>query len=84
MQCDVCGGLCLDALGIKDEYGTLHASWGYGSERDLQDHECRICEKCYGIIEEFIKKLGGKIRVMDARDALLSSLYTQIGLSAEE
>ena len=70
MKCDVCGKPCLDPMGLANEYATLHASWGCGSSKDFEDHECRICEPCYDKIKELIEKLGGKIRVMDARDAL--------------
>lgn len=72
MKCDVCGQSCLDSIGLTDEYATLHASWGCGSDKDFEDHECRICESCYDKIAKFIKELGGKIRVMDAHDTLTS------------
>ena len=69
MQCDVCRKSCKDAMGLKDEYATLHASFGYGSLKDLQDHECRICEDCYDKIAAFITQLGGQIRIMKAQIA---------------
>lgn len=78
MKCDVHGGSCLDPMGISEEYATLHASWGCGSAKDFEDHECRICESCYNKIKAFIESLGGSIRVMDAHDALSNCFNKEV------
>jgi predicted aldo/keto reductase-like oxidoreductase len=50
VTCDICGKSCDVAAfpGQKSfEYATLSASWGYGSNKDGDTHECIICTHCF-------------------------------------
>lgn len=65
ITCDVCSVSCKrEAQGGLGscEYGTLHATWGYWSERDMMREECHLCETCFGKVRGFIKELGGRVR----------------------
>jgi len=47
--CNKCGEICTQL-----EHAGLKASWGYHSNKDLEDHESHLCEECYGdIIKSF-------------------------------
>lgn len=59
--CDVCGNSCKDHL-ENFEYGLLEASWGYTSKKDLERHECYMCEDCYDKVFSFIESIGGKVK----------------------
>lgn len=58
--CDRCGKSCLDDIGMNHEYAEIKATWGYGSNKDCQQHKIEICEKCY---DEMISTLGIKPQV---------------------
>ena len=45
--CDKCGKSCMDDIKNGFEFATISAHWGYGSNKDLEDHEAHVCEKCY-------------------------------------
>lgn len=62
--CDICGGTCsrgemVDVVG--HEYMTLHANWGYFSDKDLEDWKAHICEPCVDKhlvpLVKFVKKM---------------------------
>ena len=43
--CDCCNKPCINTeYGI--EYMTLHASWGFMSNKDLESWEAQVCEEC--------------------------------------
>lgn len=63
--CDVCGKSCTESLG-GPEYATLKAHWGYESNKDLEEHECHLCEGCYDKVKDFIEQtLNGKVYVYE-------------------
>ena len=44
--CDVCGDSTrVEGYGLQ--FGTLRASWGYGSVRDGERYEVHLCEACF-------------------------------------
>ena len=44
--CDVCGdGTRIEGYGLQ--FGTLRASWGYGSTHDGERYEVHLCEPCF-------------------------------------
>lgn len=44
--CDVCGGSTrIEGYGLQ--FGTLSASWGYGSAHDGERYEIHLCEPCF-------------------------------------
>ncbi|HEJ5741341.1 TPA: hypothetical protein SL763_001279 [Pseudomonas aeruginosa] len=44
--CDVCGGsTCVEGDGLQ--FGTLRASWGYGSAHDGESYQIHLCEPCF-------------------------------------
>lgn len=44
--CDVCGcSTRVEGYGLQ--FGTLHASWGYGSTHDGERYEVHLCELCF-------------------------------------
>ncbi len=64
--CDVCGKSCNaseDGRYEAHEHASLYAYWGYHSNKDLETHNCDLCENCYDRIREYIETLGGKVRV---------------------
>lgn len=63
--CDVCKKSCDkgDPGFESHEWAELNATWGYYSNKDLQIHECHMCETCYDLVANFIKSIGGNIRV---------------------
>lgn len=63
--CDICNKSCNES-GYdfeSHEWAELKATWGYFSNKDLQIHQCHMCEQCYDLVANFIKSIGGKIRV---------------------
>ncbi len=46
VYCDICG-VCCTIDNIGQEYATLEASWGYGSQHDGEKYELHLCEKCF-------------------------------------
>ena len=70
-ECDICRSSCNKSTGESDvfEYATLFARWGYYSNKDLESHECHMCEVCYDKITDFIKSLRGCVRVTHYRPA---------------
>ncbi|WP_371257583.1 hypothetical protein [Pseudomonas sp. BAY1663] len=44
--CDVCGDSTrVEGYGLQ--FGTLQASWGYGSAHDGERYEVHLCEPCF-------------------------------------
>ncbi|AXN29633.1 hypothetical protein CP913_13820 [Pseudomonas aeruginosa] len=44
--CDVCGeSTRIEGYGLQ--FGTLRASWGYGSNHDGERYEVHLCEGCF-------------------------------------
>ncbi|RIA35945.1 hypothetical protein DFO61_0399 [Ectopseudomonas oleovorans] len=44
--CDVCGSSTrIEGHGLQ--FGTLNASWGYGSSHDGERYEVHLCEPCF-------------------------------------
>ncbi|NWL78023.1 hypothetical protein DM872_14300 [Pseudomonas taiwanensis] len=44
--CDVCGASTrVEGYGLQ--FGTLRASWGYGSAHDGERYEVHLCEPCF-------------------------------------
>lgn len=44
--CDVCGASTTKSLGTQ-EFGTLEACWGYGSQHDGERYQVHLCEGCF-------------------------------------
>jgi hypothetical protein len=65
--CDVCGKSTRnpDSTCQNTEFATLFAKWGYDSRKDLQAHECHMCESCYDKVVEFIKSIGGTVNIKE-------------------
>lgn len=59
--CDICGRSCKDYLD-NFECALLESCWGYTSKKDLEKHECYMCEECYDKVFCFIESIGGKIK----------------------
>ena len=53
VTCDCCGKSCNTEYGY--EYMTLHAQWGFMTEKDLEHWEAHLCEKCVDERLGFIK-----------------------------
>ncbi|WP_165668519.1 hypothetical protein [Metapseudomonas otitidis] len=44
--CDVCGAITrIEGYGLQ--FGTLRASWGFGSAHDGERYEVHLCEPCF-------------------------------------
>jgi hypothetical protein len=60
--CDICKKSCKKDPSI--EFAELKAHWGfYSNNKDMEKHECDMCEECYEKVNKFIESLGGKIRI---------------------
>ncbi len=46
LHCDVCG-ICTHVPGYGEQYGVLHARWGYGAKHDGERYRVRLCESCF-------------------------------------
>lgn len=44
--CEVCGNSTRVA-GYNEQFGTLHARWGYGSQHDGEHYRVHLCEPCF-------------------------------------
>lgn len=44
--CDVCGTSTTTSI-VTQEYGTLEACWGYGSQHDGERYLLHLCESCF-------------------------------------
>jgi hypothetical protein len=73
--CDICSSSCFqpldpdDPIFGNDEHAELTARWGYSTEKDLENHSCRMCESCYDKVAAFITEtLGGTIHVKSCID----------------
>ena len=79
-KCDICGALVCDHTNKGGEkicpinnggsscnfHMTLHGDFGYGSNKDMEEHLCHMCEKCYDKVRQFIEiDLGGKIQIAE-------------------
>jgi len=53
IECDLCGKSCEAGYGF--ECMELHANWGFGSNKDLEEWTAHICEKCVDEKLKFIK-----------------------------
>lgn len=62
--CDACGASVVpdfqkehrDNLNDFNEYGKLHASYGYGSNQDGNSFHFDLCERCF---KELVNKVKG-------------------------
>ncbi|WP_341303240.1 hypothetical protein [Pseudomonas sp. TMP25] len=46
VHCDVCD--CSTRVpGFGEQFGVLHAHWGYGSQHDGERYRVRVCESCF-------------------------------------
>lgn len=69
--CDACGTSVVpdfqkehrDNLNDFSEYGTLHATYGYGSNQDGDSFHFDLCESCF-------KELTDKVRSMRALNSV--------------
>lgn len=46
IRCAVCGSLT-QLPGYGQQFGTLHARWGYGSAHDGERYLVHLCESCF-------------------------------------
>ncbi len=46
ITCDICGLSCLNPATNNFEYMALKASWGFGTNKDMEKWTAQICEKC--------------------------------------
>jgi hypothetical protein len=46
IRCEVCGG-DTRVPGYGQQFGTLHARWGYGSQHDGERYRVHLCESCF-------------------------------------
>lgn len=71
--CDACGASVVpdfqkehsDNLNDFNEYGILHASYGYGSNQDGESFHFDLCESCF---KELVSKIRS-IRALNSVDA---------------
>lgn len=63
VTCDICGASCKNDWGF--EFATLKSKWGYSSKKDMEEHECELCETCYDKVVAFVESLGGKVQVRE-------------------
>ncbi len=65
-RCDICKKDCESTY--ESEHATLQASWGYMSNKDLETHECHMCESCYDKVRLYIEQtLGGEVIIDDGK-----------------
>ena len=70
ITCDICGKSCLDKGEMNLEYAEISVpgGWGFYSSKDMEYHECQMCENCYDKVKNFIEiDLQGKIRISEIR-----------------
>lgn len=46
IRCAVCGG-ATRVPGYGQQFGTLQAWWGYGSQHDGERYQVLLCESCF-------------------------------------
>lgn len=46
VRCDVCDR-CTRTPGYGNQFGVLHARWGYGAQHDGDRYQVRLCESCF-------------------------------------
>ena len=46
VHCDVCDS-STRVPGYGEQFGVLHAHWGYGSQHDGERYRVRLCETCF-------------------------------------
>lgn len=46
IHCAVCGD-ATRVPGYGQQFGTLQASWGYGSQHDGERYQVHLCESCF-------------------------------------
>ncbi|MDH4561221.1 MULTISPECIES: hypothetical protein [unclassified Pseudomonas] len=63
--CDVCG-TSTRIQGDGSQFGTLRASWGYGSAHDGERYEVHLCEPC------FFRTLSGL-----SRDRMVNFMFSE-------
>ena len=65
--CDVCGDSTrIEGYGLQ--FGTLRASWGYGSTHDGERYEVHLCEPC------FFRTISGLRRERRPRQARMNEV----------
>ncbi|WP_417439806.1 hypothetical protein [Idiomarina abyssalis] len=65
IYCHACGASVVpdfqkehrENLNDFNEFGMLHASYGYGSNQDGETHHFDLCEKCFKELVDKIKQL---------------------------
>ncbi len=55
VRCDLCGGET-SVSGYGQQFGVLHASWGYGSRHDGERYRVHLCEGCFFQVLLYIKQ----------------------------
>jgi hypothetical protein len=56
---DVVCDACASSTRVKtraNEYGVVHARWGYGSSHDGERYELHLCEECFFRMIAYIKQ----------------------------
>lgn len=56
IYCDLCGSKCTHDL-LGSEYALLEAYWGYCSKHDGQKYEIHLCEQCFFLTLDWMKKI---------------------------
>lgn len=64
IHCDVCGEPTRVA-GYGQQYGTLEAHWGYGSNHDGDHYHVRLCEQCFFATLAYIRQERRISRLFD-------------------
>lgn len=59
VYCDLCGD-CTTNKNFGSEYAVLEASWGYLSKHDGNKYEIHLCEKCFFLTLDWMKKIRSK------------------------
>lgn len=72
MVCNVCGkNICVYEAGKDNsnvlDYVRINKEWGFFSNKDLENHEIIICEKCY---DDFVKNLKVPVHITQRTQVL--------------
>jgi len=55
VHCDLCGSET-SVPGYGQQFGVLHASWGYGARHDGERYRVHLCEGCFFQVLLYIKQ----------------------------
>ncbi|WP_374417218.1 hypothetical protein [Stutzerimonas kunmingensis] len=64
IHCEMCGK-STRLPGYSQEYGTLEARWGYGSNHDGDHYRVRLCEQCFFATLAYIRQERRISRLFD-------------------